>query len=35
MTEASPVTQVGYLEPELYRPDSIGQPLALTDSRTG
>ena len=24
MTEASPVTHVGYLEPELYRPDSIG-----------
>jgi acyl-CoA synthetase (AMP-forming)/AMP-acid ligase II len=33
MTEASPVTHVGYLEPELYRPDSIGQPLALTDCR--
>ena len=28
MTEASPVTHVGYLQPELYRPDSIGQPLA-------
>ena len=24
MTEASPVTHVGYLEPELYRPESIG-----------
>jgi len=33
MTEASPVTHVGYLEPELYRPESIGQPLALTDCR--
>ena len=31
MTEASPVTHVGYLQPELYRPDSIGQPLAKTD----
>jgi long-chain acyl-CoA synthetase len=33
MTEASPVTHVGYLEPQLYRPDSIGQPLAKTDCR--
>jgi acyl-CoA synthetase (AMP-forming)/AMP-acid ligase II len=33
MTEASPVTHVGYLEPKLYRPDSIGQPLAQTDCR--
>ena len=33
MTEASPVTHVGYLEPELYHPDSIGQPLAQTDCR--
>jgi acyl-CoA synthetase (AMP-forming)/AMP-acid ligase II len=33
MTEASPVTHVGFLEPELYRPDSIGQPLAQTDCR--
>src|SRR5579872_1422416 len=33
MTEASPVTHVGYLEPELYRPESIGQPLAQTDCR--
>lgn len=31
MTEASPVTHVGYLEPELYRPDSIGHPVAQTD----
>jgi long-chain acyl-CoA synthetase len=33
MTEASPVTHVGYLEPALYRPDSIGHPLAKTECR--
>jgi long-chain acyl-CoA synthetase len=33
MTEASPVTHVGFLEPELYRHDSIGQPLAQTECR--
>ena len=33
MTEASPVTHVGYLEPELYRPESVGQPLFQTDCR--
>src|SRR5208283_2084821 len=33
MTEASPVTHVGYLGPDLYRPDSIGHPLAQTDCR--
>jgi len=33
MTEASPVTHIGYLEPELYRPDSIGHPLAQTECR--
>jgi long-chain acyl-CoA synthetase len=33
MTEASPVTHVGYLDPDLYRPESIGQPLAHTDCR--
>jgi long-chain acyl-CoA synthetase len=33
MTEASPVTHIGYLEPELYRPESIGQPLAQTECR--
>ncbi|HEY1261987.1 MAG TPA: AMP-binding protein [Terriglobales bacterium] len=33
MTEASPVTHVGYLRPELYRPESIGQAMALTDCR--
>src|SRR5258707_15318801 len=33
MTEASPVTHVGFLEPELYRPDSIGHPLAQTEWR--
>ena len=33
MTEASPVTHVGFLQPELYRPDSIGYPLVETDCR--
>jgi len=33
MTEASPVTHVGYLDPALYHPDSIGHPLAETDCR--
>ncbi len=33
MTEASPVTHLGYLDPELYRPDSIGHPVAQTDCR--
>ncbi len=33
MTEASPVTHIGYLEPELYRPESIGQPLVQTECR--
>jgi long-chain acyl-CoA synthetase len=33
MTEASPVTHVGYLERELYRPDSIGHPVAQTECR--
>ena len=34
MTEASPVTHVGYIAPpEMYRPASIGQPLALTECR--
>ncbi len=33
MTEASPVTHCGFLEPALYRPDSIGHPLAATDCR--
>jgi acyl-CoA synthetase (AMP-forming)/AMP-acid ligase II len=33
MTEASPVTHVGFLEPELYKPESIGQPVAQTDCR--
>jgi acyl-CoA synthetase (AMP-forming)/AMP-acid ligase II len=31
MTEASPVTHLGYLEPALYHPDSIGHPVAETD----
>jgi len=33
MTEASPVTHLGYIEPELYRPESIGQPVYKTDCR--
>jgi acyl-CoA synthetase (AMP-forming)/AMP-acid ligase II len=33
MTEASPVTHVGFLDPALYRPDSIGHPLAKTECR--
>ena len=33
MTEASPVTHIGFLEADLYRPDSIGHPLAQTDCR--
>jgi len=33
MTEASPVTHIGFLEPSLYRPDSIGHPVAKTDCR--
>jgi long-chain acyl-CoA synthetase len=33
MTEASPVTHVGYLDPTLYRPDSIGRPLVHTECR--
>jgi acyl-CoA synthetase (AMP-forming)/AMP-acid ligase II len=34
MTEASPVTHVGYLAPpEMNRPASVGQPLALTECK--
>jgi acyl-CoA synthetase (AMP-forming)/AMP-acid ligase II len=33
MTEASPVTHIGYLQPELYRPESIGQPVCQTECR--
>jgi long-chain acyl-CoA synthetase len=34
MTEASPVTHVGYIAPpEMYRPASIGKPVAMTDCR--
>jgi acyl-CoA synthetase (AMP-forming)/AMP-acid ligase II len=33
MTEASPVTHVGFLSPALYRPDSIGHPLARTECK--
>jgi len=31
MTEASPVTHVGFLTPELYRPDSVGGPVVQTE----
>jgi acyl-CoA synthetase (AMP-forming)/AMP-acid ligase II len=31
MTEASPVTHLGFLAPELYRPDSIGAPVVQTE----
>ena len=33
MTEASPVTHLGFLSPELYRPESVGMPVAQTDCR--
>src|SRR5260370_1709924 len=33
MTEVSSVTHAGYLEPELYRPYSIGHPLAQTECK--
>jgi acyl-CoA synthetase (AMP-forming)/AMP-acid ligase II len=33
MTEASPLTHCGFLQPELYRPDSIGHPVAQTECR--
>jgi long-chain acyl-CoA synthetase len=33
MTEASPVTHIGFLESSLYVPDSIGQPMAQTECR--
>lgn len=33
MTEASPVTHIGFLEEPYYRPDSIGAPVALTDCK--
>lgn len=33
MTEASPVTHLGFLDPQLYRPESIGQPVAQTECR--
>jgi long-chain acyl-CoA synthetase len=31
MTEASPVTHLGFLDPPRYRPESIGGPVAMTD----
>jgi acyl-CoA synthetase (AMP-forming)/AMP-acid ligase II len=33
MTEASPVTHLGYFEADLYRPETIGQPVAHTGCR--
>ena len=33
MTEASPVTHMGYLDPQFYHGDSIGGPVALTECR--
>ena len=33
MTEASPVTHIGFLTDELYRPESVGAPVALTECR--
>lgn len=34
MTEASPVTHIGHIEPkELYRPETIGQPVYATECR--
>jgi len=33
MTEASPVTHLGFLQTEFYRPDSIGHPVAQTECR--
>lgn len=33
MTEASPVTHMGFLDAQRYRPESIGAPVAMTDCR--
>src|SRR4051812_35397431 len=33
MTEASPVTHVGFVEPDRYRPDTIGHPVAETECK--
>jgi long-chain acyl-CoA synthetase len=33
MTEASPVTHIGFIEEHLYAPEFIGSPVALTDCR--
>jgi long-chain acyl-CoA synthetase len=33
MTEASPVTHIGFIEEHLYAPEFIGPPVALTDCR--
>ncbi len=33
MTEASPVTHMGFIDPQRYRPEAVGAPVALTDCR--
>ena len=33
MTEASPVTHIGFLDAELYQPESVGGPVAQTECR--
>jgi len=33
MTEASPVTHMGFVDPPRYRPEAVGAPVALTDCR--
>lgn len=33
MTEASPVTHLGFFEPQWYRPETIGKAVALTECR--
>ena len=33
MTEASPVTHIAFLDPEFYKPESIGGPVALTECK--
>jgi acyl-CoA synthetase (AMP-forming)/AMP-acid ligase II len=33
MTEASPVTHIGFLDPAFYKPESIGGPVAFTECR--
>lgn len=33
MTEASPVTHLGFIEPARHRPETVGQPIVLTECR--